>query len=462
MATDGYKFSMAEAGWPLRTETFHYSHRKGRSSSAARRRRRVRALAAAQTDRRRLPLSRRALLRDGARLQSRHRSDETLSRSAPCPRRRLLRSASRSSRSPVRPPLVSWLEPLVLMLHYRIQVASRRRRGPRRDLRAPARDRPRDARCRRPLPRPRSRVDSDGYYRRVLAAAKALVEAVKDPDRIFEVGMRSASCLEQHEIALRACLEAGVQTHQQRPARPHAGNDSRGHHGPRARSALRRGRARVPRDARAPPRPLELPARHLRHDPQRHPRRVQLIRGSQPRRLHPLRLGRQGEAVPLRRRACEEPGHPPRHDPRGRLGLSRSRSASRPCARKSAGSPTEQFYGYGGHLVAATAPGALTRDRVAAVWKLSQTGGTSTMKFADDANRGKESVPGRPRALAPHAGQRPDRHRRPGGRGRARGLRGLGRSAGRSEVRPRVQSRNPGAPEQAPEDPIAHGARKTR
>ena len=58
--------------------------------------------------------------------------------------------------------------------------------------------------------------------------------------------------------------------------------------------------------------------------------------------------------------------------------------------------PEEQFYGYGGHLVAATAPGTLTRDRVAAVWKLSQTGNTPTMKLADDANRGKESVPGRP------------------------------------------------------------------
>ena len=28
--------------------------------------------------------------------------------------------------------------------------------------------------------------------------------------------------------------------------------------------------------------------------------------------------------------------------------------------------PEEQFYGYGGHLVAVTAPGTLTRDRVAA------------------------------------------------------------------------------------------------
>ena len=29
LATDGYKFSMAEAGWPLRREVFYYSHRKG-------------------------------------------------------------------------------------------------------------------------------------------------------------------------------------------------------------------------------------------------------------------------------------------------------------------------------------------------------------------------------------------------------------------------------------------------
>src|SRR3954451_16828065 len=29
LATDGYKLSMAEAGWPLRRETFYYSHRKG-------------------------------------------------------------------------------------------------------------------------------------------------------------------------------------------------------------------------------------------------------------------------------------------------------------------------------------------------------------------------------------------------------------------------------------------------
>jgi hypothetical protein len=29
LCTDAYKFSMAEAGWPLRTEIFYYAHRKG-------------------------------------------------------------------------------------------------------------------------------------------------------------------------------------------------------------------------------------------------------------------------------------------------------------------------------------------------------------------------------------------------------------------------------------------------
>jgi hypothetical protein len=59
------------------------------------------------------------------------------------------------------------------------------------------------------LPRPRS-----SRFRQLLPPgprrAKALVEAVKTPDRIFEVGMRAASCLEQHEIALRACREARI------------------------------------------------------------------------------------------------------------------------------------------------------------------------------------------------------------------------------------------------------------
>ena len=65
--------------------------------------------------------------------------------------------------------------------------------------------------------------------------------------------------------------------------------------------------------------------------------------------------------------------------------------------RELVGVPAEkQFYGYGGYIVARTMPGTLTRDRVSAVYKLSQSGGTPTMKFGNEAGRGKQSVPGRP------------------------------------------------------------------
>lgn len=88
--------------------------------------------------------------------------------------------------------LVSWLEPLLLMLHFRVQVASRAG-----EVRVVTCERQREI-VRETLdavglPAPAIEVDSDCYYRRVLAGAKALVEAVKNPDRIFEVGMKSST-----------------------------------------------------------------------------------------------------------------------------------------------------------------------------------------------------------------------------------------------------------------------------
>ena len=58
--------------------------------------------------------------------------------------------------------------------------------------------------------------------------------------------------------------------------------------------------------------------------------------------------------------------------------------------------PEEQFYGYGGYLVARPSGTSLVRDRVAAVYKLSETASSPTMKFGDEAGAGKESVPGNP------------------------------------------------------------------
>jgi nicotinic acid phosphoribosyltransferase len=208
LATDGYKFSMAEAGWPLRTETFHYAHRKGGPQV--------------------LPVDVPAFLRsllprptgDDYRYLAEHSYEmgpgfkAAIVQTDALEIRALPRGAVFYDREPVftvtgPSAVVSWLEPLVLMLNYRIQVSSRAE-----EVRVVTCERQREI-VRETLdavglPSPAIEIDSDGYYGRVLATAKALVEAVKDPDRIFEVGMRSASCLEQHEIALRACREAGI------------------------------------------------------------------------------------------------------------------------------------------------------------------------------------------------------------------------------------------------------------
>tara|TARA_Y100000310_G_scaffold247484_1_gene253077 strand:+ start:9 stop:695 length:687 start_codon:yes stop_codon:yes gene_type:complete len=66
--------------------------------------------------------------------------------------------------------------------------------------------------------------------------------------------------------------------------------------------------------------------------------------------------------------------------------------------REDLGLPPEQvLYGYGGHIVNSPLT-KLTRDRVSAVWKLTQTGNTPTMKFGDAGSKGKgkESIPGLP------------------------------------------------------------------
>jgi len=65
----------------------------------------------------------------------------------------------------------------------------------------------------------------------------------------------------------------------------------------------------------------------------------------------------------------------------------------------------EQFYGFGGWLISQTEGSGLTRDKVAAVYKLTQTGKRAVMKFSNDA--GKVSVPGVPVAWRRVSGNGP-------------------------------------------------------
>jgi nicotinic acid phosphoribosyltransferase len=55
----------------------------------------------------------------------------------------------------------------------------------------------------------------------------------------------------------------------------------------------------------------------------------------------------------------------------------------------------KQCYGFGGYLIKPSWE-TFNRDDVSAVWKISQTGSRATMKFGDEPNSAKESIPGKP------------------------------------------------------------------
>jgi nicotinic acid phosphoribosyltransferase len=227
---------------------------------------------------------------------------------------------------------------------------------------------------------------------------KELVEIVGDASRIFEVGLRAASCLEQHLLALEAAKSAGLSRtshvlaaqklsmtpvgtmgheHVQR-----FGSDEAAF---RAMSERRPQRSSYLLDtfdtmASGIPAALELIAERkgegdsIRYDSgdKEAQYRFACARAKE-LGVSPVQILEDGFDAPQTKRFEQL---------REELGVDRSR----------------QVYGYGGYLIASTA-GGLTRDRVAAVYKLSQTGKRATMKFANDAGAGKQSIPGRPMAL---------------------------------------------------------------
>ena len=122
LATDGYKFSMAEAGFPLRQETFYYSHRRGGPHLLPFDvEETVRALLPTATAADYETLAEHGYGMGGAFRHALDHGQVTV--------RALPRGSWFFDREPVftvsgPSALVSWLEPLVLQLHYRIQVAT--------------------------------------------------------------------------------------------------------------------------------------------------------------------------------------------------------------------------------------------------------------------------------------------------------------------------------------------------
>lgn len=234
-------------------------------------------------------------------------------------------------------------------------------------------------------------VDSGGYQRRVEEHTAAVIKACVDPARVFEVGLRGAACPAQHLLALAAAQEAGLLTtsstwganrlglapvgttgheHQQR-----WGSDLA------AFTALTDMRPGMPSylfdtyDAHRIGIPSAIEAtRRLGRDVV-----VRFDSGDTEKQLRQLLASDVADRMsfifedgltPAKITKLEELGET--------LGVATDR----------------RRYGVGGYLIAAPSASPYDRDRVSAAYKLSETGRRPTMKWS--ASDGKASLPGRP------------------------------------------------------------------
>ncbi|GEN11129.1 Nicotinic acid phosphoribosyltransferase [Myxococcus fulvus] len=402
LATDGYKFSMAEAGWPLRRETFYYSHRKGGLQV--------------------MPLDLAAYVRDllptptpedydflakydyemgvgfkAAILRKEKLSVRAIPRGA-CffPREPILTVTGPSA-------LVSWVEPLLLQLNFRIQVATQAltdREGLARALARVTCDEQKaialetlDAVGVKQVP---ITVDTEGYLQRVRATVKELIDAVEDPARIFEVGLRAATCQQQHELALQACKDVGVTRTSNVEGARKLGMipvGTMGHeHIQRFGSddaAFRAMRERRPQRSSYLLDTFDTLTSGI-------PAAFQLIR-EEPGAGDSIRFDSGNKKLQYLYAVtrARDIGIKPVNILEDGLDAEATREFE-DLRRQVGWEPGSQFYGYGGHIVARTMECPFTRDKVAAIYKLSQTGPQPVMKFGNELAEGKQSIPGTP------------------------------------------------------------------
>ncbi len=420
LQTDGYKFSMAQAGWPLRRETFVYVHRKGGWQF--------------------LPFD--PVEEVSKLLPEAPTSDDpwltwlaghgydlgAASRAALADPQIAVHGLPKFSwfyqREPVftvtgRSLPVSWLEPLVLRLHYRIQVATAAILRPQELLEKCECVATEGERAlvletlevvRRhfpdvPVPKPALRVSPDLYFDAVSSRMTALVDAVGgNPDRIFEVGMRAAVTEGQHSLALTACAEAGVTRTSNVMMAKALGLTPVG----------TMGHEHVQRFGG------DLPAYRAMRD--RVPGFVFML----PDTFNTLRSGLPAALTVLKETPGREMGI--RFDSEAGIrwhylaAVARMKEVGTECRialeggwdlaktaefeglREQVGlAPENQCYGYGNFVVKPPWP-HFGRDDVSAVWKLSQTADMAVQKFGDEPGGAKESPPGEPVTWRPPVG----------------------------------------------------------
>lgn len=400
--SDSYKFSMMEAGWPLRQETFYYSHRKGGPC--------ILPIDVKAYIKKNLPVTSKA---DTAFLEDNEYSLGIGSRTAleahdeikinALPRFSIFYPGEPVFSITGPSALVSWFEPIVLQINFLIQMATLEISSVKEFLRNV-----KIRNCEEEVVMLRELFDSmdirspgleswpDDYRDSVYKTAKALIQAVEDPDRIFEVGLRSASCPAMHRIALDACKQAGIKRTSNVAGARDLGMKPVGTMG--HEHVMRYGNDEAAFRAMRDRRPYRssylldtydtflsgLPAAYK-------------VMAESPRRGDSIRYdsGNKEAQYLYAVSKAREMGIEPVHILEDALDL--EQTVRFETLRKQLGvAPTQQVYGYGGALVAKPGFGDIHRDKVAAVYKLSQTGSKAVMKFGNESKGGKMSIPGRP------------------------------------------------------------------
>jgi nicotinate phosphoribosyltransferase len=415
LATDGYKFSMAEAGAALRTETFYYSHRRGGINGWHY-----------------MPVDVEAFIRENLPKPAKQAEYDFLSLHSYDIGAAVRKALSLTSAVKVKAvpkgswfynhepafsatgpsALVSWPEPMVLQLHYRIQIATLFMSGFHDELASKIAS----VTCEqekeiiletldslqtdcgsviKARPQFEINVRSEEYYEFVSKKARDLIALVENPARLFEVGMRGVSCSAQHEIALRAIKDAGIlRTSNVELARKlqMIPIGTMGHEHPQRFGLDDYAAFSAMRDRFAGflfylPDTISTLLSGI-------PSALQVI-GETPDRDAGIRFDSEKNArshytyaVALAR----EMGLNPRlaFESGWNYDLTKEFEELRREVRWEA---DRQAYGYGGYLTAPSWP-SVQRDDVSAVWKLSKSGTMPTMKFGDEPNSGKQSLPG--------------------------------------------------------------------
>ncbi len=407
LATDGYKFRMAQAGWPLRRETFYYSHRKGgwqclpvdiKSF--------VEGLLPVPTakdyeylDKNTYGMS--AAFRDA--MLSEDIEVNGIPKGAYFFNREPVFSVTGPS------ALVSWLEPLILQLNYRIQVATRAKTcvpgagisvnafnlTPCVVTCAEQRDIVLETLDSIGSPAPKIKVDEAGYFNQVLGRCQALVEAV-GAERVFEVGMRGVTCMGQHEIALEACKEAGITRTSNVFLAEKLGMTPVGTMGHEHVQRYGNDRDAYMAMHERAPYPCSFLLDTFDTMNSGIPEAFRIIEEN-PERGHSIRYDSGDKMLQYIYAVTKarSMGIEPTHILMDGMKLEDAKAFEK--MRVNLNAPAEkQLYGFGSHIVAHETEQTLSRNTVAAVWKVSQTGDKPTMKFADEAGGGKESIPGKP------------------------------------------------------------------